>query len=191
MKQKKFNVKNFELSFELMSKLLLMHWHQPQSTPCEGLPPSGMELSWQSSQSCGHPCLWILSHHVIFFFPQPGFHWYALTQHRPASLFSTGLLWFALVMEGCQSADFPVIVVAWTERDQEMHLICTIWTIICSNWNWNIVVVWDGGFLIFMSCKAIMIKIKTKEAWNFFPCIFFFKHEWLSRRELKCKPFWP
>lgn len=61
-------MKNFELSFELMSKLLLMHWHQPQSTPCEGLPPSGMELSWQSSQSCGHPCLWILPHHVIFFF---------------------------------------------------------------------------------------------------------------------------
>ncbi len=35
---------------------LLMHWLQPQSTPCEALPSVWISFAWLYSQACGHPC---------------------------------------------------------------------------------------------------------------------------------------
>ncbi len=82
------------------------------------------------------------------------------TQFLPSSqlCFSNAPLWFTLFVEGvndrlldhCQVSSVPHYC---GFKEQEIPGIYSVWMIIYWNSNVNILILWDTGFLTFMSCK--------------------------------------
>lgn len=122
---------------DVCSWWVLMHW-QLQFSPYDVF---FIDFSWPSSQGCSHPCcLSTFSCRLV-----------------PSSLLSLNMLqystlWAAsdLLVEGVniifwttfQSTVFSMTVVAWTELDQEIHNIYTVFILIYPKSKWNIEI-WD------------------------------------------------
>ncbi len=111
--------------------LLLMHWLQLQSTPCESLTSVWISFAWQYSQACSHPCcLCTFSYpnysfqstlHSICFdtalYKQP--HLSVMTLCDLPSLWRVSMFIFWII---AKSAVFSIIVVSKNKRYPEFIL---------------------------------------------------------------------
>jgi len=134
---------------------LLMHWLQLQSTPYEALPSVWISFAWLYSQACGHPCCL-----CTFSYPNSSFQSTlhlicfdtALCEEPHLSVMTfCDLLSFVegvsdCLLDLCQVSSLPHYC---GFKEQEIHLIYTVWMVIYWNSNANILIYWDTWYIFF------------------------------------------